>query len=72
MKVAFVLSLAGEAWLLTSGVGAVYLAFDPLIEWEVAIKVLRPRLSEDPKALLRFLSEARSIGQLNHPNVIAI
>lgn len=53
-------------------VGAVYLAFDPLIEREVAIKVLRPGLSEDPTALLRFLSEARSVGQLNHPNAIAI
>jgi serine/threonine protein kinase len=54
------------------GMGAVYLAFDPMIEREVAIKVLPPRVASQPKALDRFLTEARATGKLNHPNVIAI
>jgi serine/threonine protein kinase len=54
------------------GMGSVYLGFDPLIEREVAIKVLPKSLSEDETAITRFLVEARAIGQLNHPNVIAI
>ncbi len=52
--------------------GAVFLAYDPFIQREVAIKVLQPSLSEDTTALNRFLVEARAVGQLNHPNAIAI
>ena len=54
------------------GMGAVYLGFDPLIEREVAIKLLSSELSRNSETLRRFLGEARSIGRLNHPNVVAI
>jgi serine/threonine protein kinase len=54
------------------GMGTVYLAFDTLIEREVAIKLLSPELSSNAESLRRFLGEARSIGRLNHPNVVAI
>lgn len=54
------------------GMGTVYLAFDSLIEREVAIKLLSPELSSSADSLRRFLGEARSIGRLNHPNVVAI
>jgi len=54
------------------GMGAVYLAFDPLIEREVALKVLKPDLGNSPAALQRFLGEARAIGKLNHPHVVSI
>ncbi len=56
----------------SGGMGAVYLAFDPLIEREVALKVLSGDLSSSPTALQRFLGEARAIGRLNHPNVVSI
>ena len=52
--------------------GAVYLAFDPVIEREVAIKVLPREVGDNPLALSRFLTEARSTGKLNHPNVVSI
>lgn len=52
--------------------GAVYLAFDPLIEREVAIKVLNQDVDASGSGLQRFLQEARSIGRLNHPNVVSI
>ena len=54
------------------GMGTVYLAFDPMIEREVAIKVLPPHVASQPQALDRFLSEARATGRLNHSNVVAI
>lgn len=54
------------------GMGAVYLAFDPLIEREVAVKVLFTETSSAPAALQRFLGEARAIGKLNHPHVVSI
>jgi len=54
------------------GMGAVYLAFDTLIEREVAIKVLSHDVANSKVALQRFLQEARSIGRLNNPNVVSI
>ena len=56
----------------TGGMGAVYLAFDPLIEREVALKVLSPDIGNSSIAVQRFLGEARAIGRLNHPNVVSI
>jgi len=54
--------------------GTVYRAQDPLIEREVAIKTLHPNLPEDVIAEVRqrFLREAKSAGQLNHPNIVTI
>lgn len=54
------------------GMGAVYLAFDPVIEREVAIKLLTQEVGASNIALQRFLQEARAIGRLNHPNVVSI
>ena len=54
------------------GMGAVYLGYDPLIQREVAIKVLRAGLAKNSNSLSRFLAEARAVGQLSHPNAIAI
>lgn len=54
------------------GMGAVYLGFDPLIEREVAIKVLPNQTANASQAFERFLAEARATGKLNHPNVVAI
>lgn len=54
------------------GMGAVYLGFDPMIEREVAIKVLPPEIAERPNTLERFLTEARATGKLNHPHIVAI
>ena len=52
--------------------GVVLKSRDPLIERDVAIKVLAEHLATDTAAAGRFLSEAKSAGKLNHPNVMAI
>src|SRR5207344_2492931 len=58
--------------LLDSGaMGEVYRARDPRLEREVAIKVL-PEEIADRRHLLRFEQEARAVGALNHPNVLAV
>jgi ABC-type branched-subunit amino acid transport system substrate-binding protein len=54
------------------GMGDVYRAHDPIIERDVAIKLLPEELAEDEKALARFLAEAKAAGKLNHPNVVSI
>ena len=52
--------------------GVVYKARDPLINRVVALKTLMPGLFEDAVALKRFYSEARSAGNLRHPNIVTI
>lgn len=54
------------------GMGTVYLAFDPLIEREIALKILSSEQSGSELAVQRFIQEARAIGKLTHPNVVAI
>jgi serine/threonine-protein kinase len=54
------------------GMGEVYRARDPRLGREVAIKVLPSSLSQNTKRLARFEQEARAVGALNHPNVLAI
>ena len=54
------------------GMGVVLKAHDPMIERDVAIKILADHLATDATALGRFLAEAKAAGKLSHPNVIAI
>ena len=54
------------------GMGEVYRARDPRLGRDVAIKVLPAELSNDPDRLRRFEQEARALGALNHPNLLAV
>ena len=61
-----------ERLLGRGGMGAVYLAHDPRLSRDVALKVLSPSLASSPGFRERFLSEARSCSRLNHPNITVI
>jgi serine/threonine protein kinase len=50
----------------------VWLAFDPRMEREVAIKVMRPGEGSDEKAVAQWLQEARSVGRVKHPNIVPV
>ena len=54
------------------GMGVVYRAVDTQLGRAVALKFISPALSGVPKAMTRFLREARAASQLDHPNVIAV
>ena len=54
------------------GMGEVYRARDPRLAREVAIKVLLEDSTTDPERLRRFEQEARAVGALNHPNLLAV
>jgi serine/threonine protein kinase len=61
-----------EAVLGQGGMGVVYAATHPLIGKRAAVKVLRPELSTDVRAVERFITEARSVNQIGHPNIVDI
>ena len=52
--------------------GTVYLGFDPDLNKEVAIKIPKADLAQDPMLWERFQREARAVGDLNHPNICAM
>ncbi len=59
----------------SGAMGAVYEAFDPVIERRVAIKtVLKDRLDEAglQEAVARFKREAQAGGRLSHPGIVAV
>ena len=54
------------------GMAAVYRAYDPMLDREVAIKILSAELSQDRSFRRRFQEEARSLGRVEHPNLVRI
>jgi predicted ATPase len=54
------------------GMGEVYVADDPRLGRQVAIKVVRASAGLAPTALARFEQEARAASALNHPNIVTI
>ena len=54
------------------GMGIVYCARDRRLKREIAIKVLPPELSFRSDIRQRFLREAETAAQLNHPNIVPI
>lgn len=60
-----IIKLIGEG-----GMANVYLAYDTILERNVAVKVLRGDLADDEKFVRRFQREALSASSLSHPNIV--
>lgn len=56
----------------SGGMAVIYKAQDVLLGRTVAVKVLRPSLTSDPAFMMRFRNEARSVANLNHPNIVTV
>ena len=54
------------------GMANVYLAYDTILDRDVAVKVLRGDLSNDEKFVRRFQREALSASSLSHPNIVEV
>lgn len=58
------------------GMGIVYLALDPAIGRQIAVKVIRVDAFADPdqaaEVRLRFSREAAAAGRLNHPGIVTV
>jgi serine/threonine protein kinase len=62
-----IISLLGEG-----GMANVYLAQHQSLGNNVAIKLLKEEFVQHPNIRKRFLSEAKSLAKMNHPNVIKV
>lgn len=54
------------------GMATVYVAHDNRLQRTVALKVMHSNLGDDETFSARFVREARSAAQLDHPNVVAV
>jgi serine/threonine-protein kinase len=52
--------------------GVVYLAHDPLLERDVALKVMVAQIADDPELSKRFEREAKAVAKMTHPNVVTV
>jgi tetratricopeptide (TPR) repeat protein/tRNA A-37 threonylcarbamoyl transferase component Bud32 len=51
------------------GMGVIYLAEHRVLEKQVALKVIKPAVLDNPNALARFQAESRAAARLDHPNI---
>jgi serine/threonine protein kinase/Tfp pilus assembly protein PilF len=54
------------------GFGEVYRAWDPVLEREIAVKLLLPRGLDAEQEFLSIVSEARAIARVRHPNIVSV
>src|SRR5512135_888688 len=54
------------------GMGAVYRAVQPLVEREVAIKIILPAYANHPDFIRRFEAEAQLVARLEHPHIVPL
>lgn len=54
------------------GMGAVFKARHKALNRTVCVKILSPSLANDKKAVSLFLTEARAIAELDHPNIVNV
>ena len=54
------------------GMAAVFLAFEPALGRQVAVKLLLPTVSVHGDVVERFLREARTVAALQHPHIVTV
>jgi serine/threonine protein kinase len=54
------------------GFGEVYRAWDPVLEREIALKLLLPRGLGPEQQFASLIAEARAIARVRHPNIVSV
>jgi serine/threonine-protein kinase len=61
-----------ESELSRGGMGAVFRARHEVLERAIAVKVLRPELTENDELVTRFMNEAKAASAIRHPSIIEV
>lgn len=61
-----------ERFLGRGGFGSVYLAHDDMLDRLVAVKVPHAKLISKPEDAEAYLTEARTVANLDHPNIVPV
>jgi serine/threonine-protein kinase len=61
-----------EEKLGESSTSGVYLAREPALKRNLAVKVFSPALADNPRARMRFEREVQAVASLSHPNIVAL
>ncbi len=56
----------------SGGMGAIYKAIQPVIEREVAVKIILPSFANHPEFIRRFEAEAQLVARLEHPHIVPL
>ncbi len=62
---------SATAWV-KAAFGVVYRAIQPLVEREVAVKIILPRYADHPEFIRRFEAEAQLVARLEHPYIVPL
>jgi hypothetical protein len=60
------------AEIARGGMGAVLRGHDPVLQRDLAVKVLRAEFADNPDLVRRFVEEAQVGGQLQHPGIVPV
>jgi serine/threonine protein kinase len=61
-----------QAPIASGGMADVWRAHDTVLDREVAVKLLRSHVADDPVVAERFRREARALARLTHPNIVPV
>jgi WD40 repeat protein/serine/threonine protein kinase/DNA-binding XRE family transcriptional regulator len=56
----------------TGGMAVVYRAVQPVVEREVAVKIILPQYANQPEFIRRFEAEAQIVARLEHPHIVPL
>jgi len=58
--------------LAVGGMAEVWVATDVVLDREVAVKLLKPALADNPRLVERFRREAIAVARLSHPSIVSV
>ena len=61
-----------DASIATGGMAEVWRATDMHLKRQVAVKMLKPKVADDPVTAERFRREARALAKLSHPHIVPV
>ncbi|HEX6033597.1 MAG TPA: serine/threonine-protein kinase, partial [Anaerolineales bacterium] len=61
-----------ESLVARGGMAEVYLGTHTTLQRQVAVKILRNTLDDDPRPRERFEREAQAVAKLRHPNIVQV